>query len=553
MMNQSFLRLSCLVAILLIFTASVYAQLTNSESYAIKGATIVTVSGATIANGTVVIRNGLIAAVGADVNVPADARVIDGKGMTVYPGLIDAYSSYGIKPPTTPAGGGGGAPQGQFNTQNAGPTDAGLLPEISVNELLSVNAETFDQQRNAGITAALTSPRDGVFRGRSAFINLGTESGEKLLLRSPLALSIGFSGARGGYPGSLMGVFAFLRQSFLDAKNYQELWDNYGKSSRGKARPTHNKSMEALLPIISGKMPVIFNVTSEREIRRAISLGEEFNLKYMLSGAGQSYLIPELLKQKNATVLLSLGFPQKPAGLDDPESESLRILKDRAEAPKAAAALSKAGVKFAFTSGNLTRSGDFIANASKAIEAGLAKEEAIKALTLYPAQIFGLAEQLGSIEQGKIANLVVTTGDLFSKDTKIKYTFVDGRQFEVKAPELPRRPEGNGRGGPAPVGSSVNAAGSWILTINSPSGTMNAPLTLQVDRENVTGEMGTPSGNVAVSNGKLVGNELSFTYQINFQNQQLSVNAKGKIEGNSITGLMETMGTSFEFSGVRKP
>ena len=548
MKNQSYLRFSYLVAILFTLTSTVYAQLSNSESYAIKGATIVTVSGATIPNGTIVIRNGLIAAVGADVKVPADARVIEGKGMTVYPGLIDAYSSYGIRPPTPPAG--GGDPQAAFLAQaNAGASGAGLLPEVTVNDLLLVNAETFDQQRNAGITAALTSPRDGVFRGRSAFINLGTESGEKLLLRSPLALSIGFGGARGSYPGSLMGVFAFLRQSFLDAKNYQELWDHYGKSPRGKARPTHNKSLESLLPVISGKMPVIFNVTSEREMRRAITLSEEFNLKYMLSGAGQSYLIPDLLKQKNATVLLSLGFPQKPANLDDPESESLRVLRDRAEAPKAAAALSKAGVKFAFTSGNLTRPADFIGNASKAVEAGLAKDEALKALTLYPAQIFGISEQLGSIEQGKIANLIVTTGDLFSKDTKIKYTFVDGRQFEVKAPEIPRA----GRAGVAPAGTTVNAAGNWTLTINSPAGTMNSPLNIQVDKENVTGEIGSPSGNVAITNGKLNGNELSFTYSINFHGQQMTISTKGKIEGNSINGSMETMGTSFDFSGVRKP
>ena len=548
MKNQSYLRLSCFVAVILILTSSVYAQLTNSESYAIKGATIVTVSGATIPNGTVVIRNGLIAAVGAEVVVPADARIIEGKGMTVYPGLIDSYSSYGVRPPTPPQAG-TGVPQAPGFAQSAGSADAGLLPEVTVNDLLSINAETFDPQRNAGITSALTSPRDGVFRGRSAFINLGTESGEKLLLRSPLALSIGFGGARGSYPGSLMGVFAFLRQSFLDAKNYQELWDNYSKSPRGKARPTHNKSLEALLPVISGKMPVIFNVTSEREIRRAISLGEEFNLKYMLSGAGQSYLVSDLLKQKNATVLLSLGFPQKPANLDDPESESLRVLRDRAEAPKAAMALSKVGVKFAFTSGNLTRPTDFIGNASKAVEAGLAKDEAIKALTLYPAQIFGLSEQLGSIEQGKIANLIVTTGDLFAKDTKIKYTFVDGKQFEIKAPEVPRR------GGAAPPATNANsgAAGNWTLTINSPAGTMNSPLNIQVDKDNVTGEIGSPSGNVAITNGKLNGNELSFTYSINFQGQPMTINTKGKVEGNSINGSMEAMGTSFDFSGVKKP
>ena len=554
MRNQSYFRLVAALAIIFLTANFAHAQ-SSSEAWAIKGGTVVTVTGATIPNGIIIIRNGLIEAVGADVAVPADARLIDATGMMVYPGLFDAYSSYGIKPPAAPTGG-GNQQQAFIASLSVPPSQVGLLPETLVTDQLSVTAETFDQQRGAGITTALTAPRDGVFRGQSAILNLGTEASDKLLLRAPHSLSIGFGTARGGYPNSLMGVFAFLRQSLLDAQHYRDEWERYSKAPRGMERPQHNNSSAALIPIMNGKMPVIFNVNSVREMKRAMALAEEFKLKYLLSGALQSYQIADLLKAKNVTVLLSLGFPQKPSGLENPEEEPLHYIKERLDAPKAAAELHKAGVKFAFTSGSLMRSADFVANAGRAIEAGLPKDEALKAMTIYPAQIFGLAEQLGSIEKGKIANLIVTSGDLFSKDTKIKYTFVDGKQFINKAPEAPAI-EGRRNGG-RPAGSggamnAANAAGSWALTINSPQGVFNSPLTIQQNGEAVTGEIGSPAGVVPISNAKISGNELTFSYTINFQGQQLNIAARGKIEGNAISGSMETMGTSFDFSGTKKP
>ncbi|MBS1810024.1 MAG: amidohydrolase family protein [Acidobacteria bacterium] len=554
----------------------------DPEVYAIKGGTIVTGTGATIPNGVVVVRDGLIAAVGSDVAIPADARVVDASGMMVYPGLIDAYSSYGLRPAEQPQGGpggrgGGGGQQAAILAALSGAatnTNAGLLPEVTVADQLQVAAETFDQQRGAGITAALTSPRDGIFRGQSAFLNLGSDTPEKLLLKAPHSLSIGFgrAGFGGGYPNSGMGVFSFLRQALLDAQHYRDEWDWYSKSPRGKTRPQHDKSLAALIPVVTGKMPVIFNVSSVREIQRAVGLAEEFNLKYLLAGATQSYQIADYLKQKNATVLLSLSFPQKPAGLEDPESESLRVLRERAEAPKAAAALYKAGVKFAFTSGTLTRPADFIANAAKAVEAGLPKDEALKAMTLYPAQIFGLAEQLGSIEKGKIANLIVTSGDLFNRDTKVKYTFVDGKQYIIKAqPEAQRQgpPFGNGRpgGGRPPNGgnapnapavaanaTAIDVTGTWTLTVNPPGGgSVNRTLTLKQSGDTVTGEITSGAGPVTISNGKVSGNELSFVYVLKYQDNELMIGARAKIEGNSMSGMMETNGTSYDFSGTRNP
>src|SRR5215510_1819180 len=324
------------------------ARAVDGEAYAIRGGTVVTVTGATIPKGVVVIRNGLIESVGPDIPIPADARIIDATGMTVYPGLFDSHTSYGLRPAPTPTprqGQGSEDPIQAFMAQMTAPqTTAGLLPEMTVVNQLQITNTTFDAQRASGITTALTAPRTGVFQGQSAILNLGSEAAEKLILKAPYSLDIGFTAVRGGYPGSPMGVFAFLRQSFLDAQHYRDEWARYNKSPRGAQRPEVNKSLAALQPVINGEMPVILSASSEREIRRAIGLAEEFKLKYLIAGATQSYQIADYLKSNNATVLLSLSYPQRQPGQDDPERETLSALRERADAPKAAAALFKAGV-----------------------------------------------------------------------------------------------------------------------------------------------------------------------------------------------------------------
>ncbi|MBP6823031.1 MAG: amidohydrolase family protein [Acidobacteria bacterium] len=577
----SFFALVCVVALagLGVLTTRTGSAQSQGEAYAIRGGTVVTVTGATISKGTVVIRNGLIQAVGADIPVPADARVFDATGMIVYPGLMDSHTTYGLRQEAAPTGGGGrggGAnPLQAFLAQAAAqPTNSGLLPEVTVVDQLQIAETTFDSQRAAGITTALTAPRTGVFQGQSAIINLGTDAAEKLILKAPVSLNVGLSNGRGfggGYPSSPMGVIAFLRQSFLDAQHYRDEWNRYNKNPRGAQRPEVNKSLAALQPVINGQMPIVISASSVREMERAVSLAEEFGVKFLISGATQSYQNADYLKSKGATVLLSLSYPQKPAGLEDPESESLRTLRERADAPKAAAVLLKAGVHFAFTSGTLARPADFVANAARAIEAGLPKDEALKAMTIYPAQIFGLSEQLGSIEKGKIANLIVTSGDLFAKDTKVKHVFVDGKYFEPKA-EAPQRPGGfaGGPGGGRPGGrgpggaagappsesssGSGLAAGSWTLTVASPRGEMKLTANLQQNGEAITGELNLQFGAAPITKGTIKGNEIELEYTISTPNgQTMNGTLKGKIDGASISGQMGMMGRNSDFTGSKTP
>jgi hypothetical protein len=303
-------------------------------------------------------------------------------------------------------------------------------------------------------------------------------------------------------------------------------------------------------------MPIAFAANSEREIRRAIGLGEEFGLKFMIAGGLQSYQVADLLKQKNVTVLLSLNYPQRPANLEDPESEPLRVLRDRADAPKSAAMLHKAGARFAFQSGYLNRPSDYIANAAKAIEAGLPKDEAIKAMTIYPAEIFGVAEQLGSIEKGKIANIVITSGDLFDRRSQIKHVFVDGKPYEVKPPAPTQAGTGGrfgGRGGrPGAASPAVSAAGSWSITSESPQGPIQLTFNLKQEGATISGEVTSPFGTFPLS-GTLSGNELSFAFTAKIQDQELPVTGKGSIDGDSIRGSMNAMGQDASFSGTRTP
>ena len=551
------------------------ARVIEGEAIAIRGGTIVTVSGSPIPRGTVVIRGGLITAVGADVPVPADARVIDATGMTVYPGLIDSYTTLGLETTAaaTTGGRGGGAPatpavpvairRGDATTPAGAPTPtptpAGQSPELMAADQLKVTADTFDAQRGAGITSALTAPRDGLFQGQSAFINLGGEEAEKLIVKSPVTLNIGFQpGRTGGYPGSLMGGFAFLRQSMLDAQYYRELWSRYERNKRGMERPKMDKSLAALQPVITGALPVVLQANSAREIRRAILFAEEFKLKYLIAGAAQSYEVAELLKQKNVPVLLSLNYPQRPTNIEDPESEALRTLKERAEAPKAALALFKAGVRFAFQSGNLTRPQDFILNAARAIEAGLPKEEALKALTLNSAEILGVAEQLGSLEAGKIADVVVASGDIFDRRTQIKYVFIDGRQYEVKPPAVQagfgsggRGPGGRGAGPGLPL--AVTGSGVWIVKANSPAGPLDMTLDLQQQGIALSGRVTSQFGTATITDGQINGNELTINYTAEVQGNKTPISARATIEGNSIRGTFTIFGQQIEFSGTRAP
>ena len=558
------LALSAVAAAAIAFGAlQANARLDAPTSYAIKDAQIITGNGKTLAKGTVVFRDGLITAVGENVKVPADARVIDGTGMTVYPGLIDGFTNLGLPAPAQPQPqqGQGGGRQAALAAAAAGqqpnPDQAHGDPSLSAADQVKPGGTAVEDARSAGITSALTSPRQGLFAGQSAFINLGGNESSRMVLRAPVALTIQFTtgaGFFGQYPNSLMGTVAFIRQSFYDAIHYRDEVDRFNKVKRGIDRPEYDKKLAALQPALRGEMPVLFVANSEGDIRRSLMIADEFKLRPIIEGALYGYRMAGVLKSKNVPVILSLDFPRRPSDLSDEDDEPIRVLRARAEIPKGAGVLAQAGVKFAFTSGQL-RPSDFLGNAQRAVENGLPKEEALRALSINAAEIFGLSDQVGTIEVGKIANLVVTNGDLLARDMKIRHVFIDGSEIELKKPEpAPQRgfggPRGAGAGAAGPAG--VNPAGEWSLVLRMPQGEVNARLSLRKEGDQILGTLSAPQGTSEIRNARMNGNSLSFSYSLPINTDTVEFAVTGTIEGDTMRGvvLIPSIG-SIELTGTR--
>ena len=340
-------------------------------------------------------------------------------------------------PTPTPAGGQGGflaallrppTPSTSNSTQAVG-----LQPEILAEDLIRPGGDSIEAERSAGITTALTAPRGGIWMGQSALINLAGDTPQQMIVRSPVAMHVGFAPLRSGYPGSLLGVFATLRQMLLDAQRYREAQRIYEQSPRGLRRPAPDRSLEALLPVLDGRMPVVMYADRQREIQRALDLADEFKLKVIIAGGADSWQLTDRLQKANVPVLLSLNLPKRTtAAIPEADPEPLRVLRERVAAPKTAGKLAAAKVRFAFQSGGLTTISELIANAAKTIEGGLTKDDALRAFTICAAEIFGVADRLGSIETGKIANLTVMRGDLFDRNSRVAHVFIDGRPIDLR-------------------------------------------------------------------------------------------------------------------------
>jgi imidazolonepropionase-like amidohydrolase len=534
-----------------LFSVSIFAQ-----TYAISNAKIVTVSGATIEKGTVVVRDGLIESVGETVKIPADARVFDAAGLTVYPGLFDSNTNLGLPQTQQQPRGQGGGQAGQPATPTNSNYAVGLQPENAAIERIVAGESSFESQRNAGITTVLTVSRDGIFNGQSAVINLAGDSVSAMTIKSRFGQHITYTTLRTGqFPVSLLGTFAQLRQMFLDAQRLNDWKKSYAANPKGIKRPDADVSLEALIPLLNREMPTVFNANSERDIIRSLDLAKEFNLKPIISGGMEAWKVADRLKKADAVVLLSLNFPKKttsPSPEADPEN--METLRYRVESPKGAGKLAAAGVKFAFQSGGMASLADFLANANKAVESGLSKDNALKALTLGSAEILGVGDRLGSIEVGKIANLVVTKGDIFSKDKIFTHIFVDGKLFEQKPPPKVEEKKPGTTDKPATEAPKVlQVAGVWNITIEAPGQALPLTLTLTQQGDKVTGKMSGEGLGTDIKNGMVSGNTLSFDATVNFQGQTFDLSISGKITGTQIEGTVSTPMGAIPFSGAKNP
>ncbi|HEX6731032.1 MAG TPA: amidohydrolase family protein [Pyrinomonadaceae bacterium] len=527
--------LAAVATLAFLINFSTRAQRSAIDTYAITNARIVPVSGATIERGTVVIRDGLIAAVGANLTAPADARIIDGNGLTVYPGLIDSYTNLGLPEasPSPSPGGGFGFFQAAPRPSPSGPNSTqpvGLQPEVMVDDIIRPGGAEIETARNLGITTALTTPRSGIWMGQSALINLSGETPQQMIVRSPVAMHVSFTPLRSGYPGSVMGVFSTLRQMLLDAQRYRETLQIYDRAPRGIRRPDIDKSLASLIPVLEGRLPVVMFANSQREIARALDLSEEFKLKTIIAGGREADFLTDRLAKQNVPVLLSLNLPRRTtAAIPEADPEPLRVLRERVAAQQTAGKLARARVKFAFQSGSLANMSELLPNVGRTIANGLSAEDALRAFTIWPAEIFGLTNQLGSIETGKIANLVVVRGNIFDRG-RVTNLFIDGKPVDLRPPT-----------GAGDTRSTVT--GSWTVSIDFGQGATTSTLNLQQEGETVRGVMQGPLGSRDIANGSVsAAGEVKFSVPLNIEGQTREGTFTGTLSGNEIRGAVNVEG-----------
>jgi imidazolonepropionase-like amidohydrolase len=408
----------------------------------IKDARIVTAAGPVIDKGSILIRNGLIAEVGASIQAPAGAWVIEGTGLTVYPGLIDALSNWGI-PSAAPAAGATAAPAAErAQAQSAQPRSRG--PEdrpqttswLRAADLVQSSDRRLDAARSAGFTTAVTFPKDGLVAGHGAAINLGGESSGAMVLDPStgmyVAMRSGRGGGGGGFPSSLMGVMAYVRQLWMDAQWYKSALDAYEKNPQAGPRPAYDRAAEGVL----ATRRVLLPASSRVEIERMITFSAALKTPAVLYGGHEAFRSVDLIKAANLPVIVNVKWPTKERDADPEIKDTYRTLETRDKAPSSPVELAKAGVPFAFTSDGLDSPADLVKAVKKSIDAGLKKEDAIAALTINAARIYSLDRRIGSIETGKIANLTVVKGDLFDSASKVEMVFIDGVKY-APAPEAP--------------------------------------------------------------------------------------------------------------------
>lgn len=452
----------------------------RAPRYAITNARIVTAAGAPIEKGTLVMRDGVIEDVGASVTVPADALIVDGAGLAVYPGLIDMSNSTiveggappattgGAAAPTTQAGRGRGANVATpdnitWADQEREARTRYLHPDVDAAKIVEIDGDNLRRLAAAGITSALAVPAQGIIRGQSALVNitappdpaetsaLATYRRGSVIVRSGVAqhvvLATGRGGGEGGgggggYPGALLGVIAFARQSFLDAQ-WQKDAKAFAERHKDAAVASFEPALDALASALDRRMPVAFDASEEREIVRALAFAKEFNLDPIIVGGAEAANVIDDLKTAKARVIVSANFQAAGGGggrfggggrgggeTDTP----IRVTRMRQNAAKAPAALEKAGIPFAFTIGGLQNPADFARNVARTVkEGGLTEDAAIKALTANAAKLAGVGDRLGTIEKGKIANVVITEGNLL-ESPRIRHVFVAGWPIDLDVP-----------------------------------------------------------------------------------------------------------------------
>lgn len=526
-----------------------------SRVYAITNVTVVQGPGRKIDGGTIVVRNGLIQSVGKGLAVPPDAVVLKGDSLYVYAGFIDGLSRIGVDKPKD---------ENRDRPKDPGnppPDRAGITPQVDVRNYLSPTDRSIEDFRNAGFTTAQVVPYGGMLPGSGAIVSLGGKSMDDRVLVSKSALYTEFTLSERIYPATILGYMAkwrdLYRQASLD-KSYETL---YAANRAGLERPATDRVSEAFYPVIDKQIPVLFKSEKVLEVHRALLLQKDLGFNVTVAEVKEGWDVMDKLKAAKAKVFLSLELPEdkkedkkkdekkeEPKGAEATERAALEKRKKEVTQQYVgqAAAFQKAAVPFGFSTLSV-KPGDVQANLRRIIAAGLTEDQALAALTTTPAQLLGLSDRLGSIDPGKVANLVISRKPYFQEKSKVKHVFVDGVLYTNEQKDDKK---------PGSQNINADALGTWSYTAETPQQVTKG--TIKLNRDN-SAFNGTITGNLTdkayeLKDIVLEGSNLSFYYEVEFQGEMLKIEVSVKIDGKAFDGSMIAgKYGSFPMKGTKEP
>lgn len=509
-----------------------------TSTFAITNATVIPAPGQAGTKATVLFKDGVILGVGTGLQIPKEAKVISGDSLFVYPGFIDGAGSMGITRPKDA--------ERPKDLISSNPPDefAGITPWRSAVDQFAINGNQVDDWRKTGFTISQLLPDGGMLPGKAAIMILGDGNSTNLIqLNSGIAAN--FRGSRNMYPATLAGVMAKFRDVYVNttlALDHEKMY----ASTAGVKRPQTTPTEAAMAAAVQKQIPVLFTASSDLEIRRALALQKELGFKLVLTGLENFETVIDQIKSSGTPVLIKLQVPddkavksQKTDGVTDATKAQYERVKESYEkALKQASLLEKAGIPFAFSTAD-AKPGDAMKAIQTMIKNGLSERAALAALTTNPATILGISRAAGTIEKGKLANLIVSTDSIFNEEAQIKHVIVDGNIFNYEVKKKAAKDESKSNG---TTGTKVE--GVWEYTSETPAGSSGGEIVLKRENGVLSGTISydDPAGSGKVTspikNATLNGKTLSFEFAVAAGGMSLNVMVTGEINGNSMEGSL---------------
>ena len=548
---------------LVVFGTSAFAQSDPTgtsavtKTFAITNATVIAKPGTEMTEATVLVKNGLIVNVGKNVRIPADAEVIDASELYVYPAFIDGMSNTGAKRPENPQ-----RPQNLFTPDP--PNDyAGITPENSIVEQIDISNSSIGNMRKVGFGISHSVPYGRMLPGSGSLLLLNdAEHMDEILMAKDVSLYSQFVGAPGAYPGNILGIMAKFRNLYKNAELHKKHVELYAQNPVGMERPTNDRVSYAFHPVIAKEKAIMFDVDEMLDVRRALRLKNELGFNIMVAGVKQGWDVVEELKAANANVFLSLDLPNEPKdSKDEDKSEEVKSLEERRmefykKYVTQAGEMEKADVPFGFSARGAS-AGKIKANVMTLIENGLSENAALAALTVNPANAFGIGQVVGTIESGKMANIMVSTAPYFTKDSQIKMMFVDGDKhvYDVKEKKVAKSGDMAEEASSADAGAYGAVLGTWSYVFEVPGQEQTGKMILKMENGILTGVLTSDNGDPdeMINDVNFRAGELTFSMSIDGGGQSVEIIVEGNVDGNTYNAeaSVEQFNVSFPLTATK--